>query len=61
MTIGAALALAATAAFNWWRHARCTSCTPRCPNKHQNVISGNQGMFAASMIILAVGLLEHLS
>ncbi len=60
LVVGSALVLGGNAAFNWWRFARCRSCRPRCANKHSISIAGNQGILFAAVVLLLVGLMEHM-
>ena len=52
LTIGFATLVALSSALRARALRQCTRCTPRCPNRHQIQIAGNQGM-----LIVAIGAL----
>lgn len=58
LTIGFATVVALSSALRARSLRRCTQCQPRCPNRHQIQIAGNQGMFIVAIGALLTTLAE---
>ena len=47
------LLLALSSGWRLFRLRRCTSCVPRCANKHGYALAGNEGVLCAALAIAA--------